>query len=408
MTDASSTHDLQPSEPKTGTTPGIRSLRELIDIVSGKSTGEDIPGTDAGLAESLPFPFFGLVGQQEMKLALILAIINPAIGGVLLIGPRGTGKTTAVRSLLDLLPSVTRSACFYGCLPEDIEAEGIDAVCPDCARKYGQGIPLVREDRASLVELPLNARIEDVVGGLDERAAIHDRMRLKRGILAHADQNILYIDEVNLLQDDIIDTILDASAMGAFTVRRGVVSATYRSRFVLIGTMNPEEGGLRPQIMDRFGLRVIVKGLKDPADRFNAYQRVSAYRQNPRRMIRQYRDEISQARNEIENVRLRLPQVTLPKPVAYAGLHLVQDLGIDSLRAEITMFEAARAYTASDDRDVVTIEDLHRVAPLALRLRRSEFITRFFHDRQQEDEELNHCMDKSFSQDNLDNDKGVL
>jgi len=212
----------------------FNTLRELIDHVSGKALKE-LPQEDSGRAEVLPFPFLAIVGQREMKLALILGLVNPNIGGILLIGPRGTAKTTAVRSLLALLPQVERSTCHYGCLPEDVETGGIDAICPDCARKYAEGIPLTAPDRARLIELPLNARLEDVIGGLDERAAIHERMRIRRGILAQADRNLLYIDEVNLLTDDIVDAILDAAAQGFYVVRRGPVSATYRSRFVLIG-----------------------------------------------------------------------------------------------------------------------------------------------------------------------------
>ena len=225
-----------------------------------------------------------------MKLALLLGLINPSIGGVLLVGPSGTAKTTAVRSLLDILPKVERSLCHYGCLPEDIEAGGIDAVCPDCARKYAEGQPLVALDRVRLVELPLNSRLDDVVGGIEmqpagesEKTAIQDRQRVRRGILAHADRNLLYIDEINLLPDDIVDAILDAAAQGSYTVRRGPLSASYRSRFVLVGSMNPEEGRLRPQILDRFGLRVIVHGLEDPAERLEAYRRVQAYLSQPAR-----------------------------------------------------------------------------------------------------------------------------
>lgn len=198
---------------------------------------------------------------MDMKLSLLLGLINPAIGGVLLIGPRGTGKSTAVRSLVDLMPQVPRSLCHYGCLPEDIESGGLDAVCPDCARKYGEGEPLALMDNVRLIELPLNARLDDVIGGINERSVTHERVRLRRGILAQADRNILYVDEVNLLADEVVDAILDAVAQGSYTVRRGPLSAAYRSRFVLIGSMNPEEGHLRPQILDRFGLRVVVHGL---------------------------------------------------------------------------------------------------------------------------------------------------
>ncbi|HAL17282.1 MAG TPA: hypothetical protein DCP32_11215, partial [Anaerolineaceae bacterium] len=341
---------------------GVRSLRELIEIVSGRSLKGQMPAEDFGLAEALPYPFLALVGQYEMKLALLLTLINPAIGGVLLIGPRGTGKTTAVRGLLDLLPPVERSACFYGCLPEDIESGGIDAVCPDCAQKYARGEPLTRSDRVKLIELPLNAQLEDVVGGIDERAAIHERMRLKRGILAHADLNLLYVDEVNMLERSITDAILDAAASGRYTVRRASISATYRSRFALIGSMNPEEGDLRPQIMDRFGLRVVVEGLLDPAQRLEAYHRTRAYLTNPRQTIAAFSEVTQTALDEIAAAKSLLPKVLLADKVAQAGVQLVQSLKIDTLRAEVTLFEAARSFAAADGRTAVTLDDLQQMA----------------------------------------------
>ena len=384
------------SEPAQGETrrPTVNSLRELLDLVSGRAFKETAGSGDAGLAEHHPFPFLAMVGQRDMKLALLLGLINPAIGGVLLIGPRGTGKTTAVRSLLDLLPSVTRSTCFYGCLPEDIEAGGIDAVCPDCARRFAEGTPLTTLDRVRLVELPLNAQLEDVIGGLDDRAVVHERLRLKRGILAHADRNILYVDEVNLLADDIIDAILDAAASGSFTVRRGPMTATYRARLTLVGSMNPEEGHLRPQIMDRFGLRVLIRGLPEPDLRLEAYRRVSAYLSNPLRTISQYQEETELARIEIQTARDLLPKVLLPESVANQGIRLIQSLQIDSLRAEITFFEAARAYCAADNRTVVQAEDLRIVGPMALRMRRSRFMTDFFAQQDNEDQELASWLDK--------------
>jgi len=369
--------------------PRVRSLKELIDLVSGRSLADTQIQEEAGFAEKLPFPFLALVGQMEMKLALLLAVINPNIGGVLLVGPRGTGKTTAVRGLVDLLPPIQRSTCFYGCTAEDIEAGGMDAVCPDCAKKYLEGTPLTRLEPAVLVELPLNARLEDVIGGVDERAVIHERYRLKRGILSRADQNILYIDEVNLLPDEIVDAILDASAQQQYTVRRGGVSATYRSRFTLIGSMNPEEGNLRPQIMDRFGLRVIVHGLTDPMQRYQAYQWVRAYRRNPRQFINQFADETLIARQEICAARDLLAKVTLPNEVAHTGIDLIQRFKVDSLRAEITLFEACRAYAAADGRTEATVQDLLTVAPMALRLRRSMFMVQYFNQQAEEEQELN-------------------
>ncbi len=387
MTEPELTQPQEKSEPKERVAHSFRNLRELVDYVAGKSLPPLTP-EEGRVIEALPFPFLAIVGQQEMKLALLLGLINPNIGGILLIGPRGTAKTTAVRSLLDLLPQVERSTCFYGCLPEDIESSGINAVCPDCAKKYGEGQPLTAPDPVRLIELPLNAKIEDVVGGIDERAAAHERMRVRRGILAQADRNLLYIDEINLLSDDIVDSILDAAAQGSYTVRRGPIAATYRSRFVLIGSMNPEEGRLRPQILDRFGLRVIVHGLENAAERLEAYRRVQAYLANPRRMNGQFSAEMEAAAYEIRSARELVGKVVIPDKVANPAIELVQRMGIDSLRAEITWFESARAYAAADGRDEVTIDDLKEVAPMALRLRRSQFMSEYLRGQLTEEKEL--------------------
>jgi magnesium chelatase subunit I len=371
----------------------VQSLRELIDAVTGRNFQWQFNQEDAGLAEVLPFPFLGLVGQMEMKLALLIAVINPLVSGVLLVGPRGTGKTTIVRSLVNLLPTVSRSACYYGCLPEDVETGGMDAVCPDCARKYGEGQLLTRTERGRLVELPLNARIEDVIGGWDERALHQNRSVLKSGILKQADLSILYADEVNLLGDDIINAMLDAAAQGTYTVRRGPLANTYRSRFTLIGSMNPEEGNLRPQIMDRFGLRIVVHGLTDEEERIEAYRRSHAYRQNPRAAVAQYSYETEMASEEIQAARNLLPQVEIPHEVELAGTRLIQQLGIDSLRAEITLFEAARAYAAADARKQVKMDDLKVVAPMALRLRQSPFMIKYFQQQREEEIQLNKILD---------------
>ena len=369
-------------------TQGIQTLTDLLAHAGAKRFLEAPPPEDMGLAEHLPFPFLAIVNQHEMKLALILALINPHIGGVLLIGPRGTGKTTAVRSLTDLLPVVERSRCPYGCLPEDVEAGGIDAICPDCAKRYAEGEPLTFTDRVRLIELPLNARLEDVIGGIDERAAIHHRIRTERGILSRADRNILYVDEANLLEDDIVDAILDAAAQGTYTVHRGPLAATYRSRFVLIGSMNPEEGHLRPQILDRFGLRVIVEGLEDPEERLEAYHRSIAHRNNPRQFIELHREATEQIRSELQVARDGLKNVELSKPAEEYGLQLIHEMGIHSLRAEITLFEAARAHAIADGREVAVEEDIDKTARMALRLRRSAYILEYLESQVQEDEEI--------------------
>lgn len=365
-----------------------RTLTELLSAASARRFLEAPLTEDLGLAEGLPFPFLALVGQSEMKMALLLSLINPNVDGVLLIGNRGTGKSTAVRGLINLLPEVDRSLCTYGCLPEDIETGGIDEVCPDCARKYGEGESLTYRDSVRLIELPLNAKLEDVIGGLDSRSAAHHRHRLRRGILSRADRNLLYIDEVNMLDDEIVDAILDAAAQGAYTVRRGPLAATYRSRFVLIGSMNPEEGPLRPQILDRFGLRVLVSGLKGKKQRMEAYRRTISYRTNPRQAVREYSNASALVRQELQSAREAMENVAITKEAERYGLDLINQMGIDSLRAEIALFEAARARAVADGRNKASIKDIRAVAPIAIRLRRSEYMEAFFKAQRREQRRL--------------------
>ncbi len=372
--------------------PVEKATSQLLQILESASPARRVLAArrpDRHITDSVRFPFLALVGQSEMKLALLLALINPIVGGVLLVGPRGTGKTTAVRGLVDLLPLVQRSTCSNGCEPEAAYAIGIDGVCPDCAVKLGRGEAITAPDKMRLVELPLNARLEDVVGGIDERVALEqNKVRLVPGILSSADQNLLYIDEVNLLDDSIADAILDAAAQGQYTVRRGPLAATYRSRLVLSGSMNPEEGRLRPQIQDRFGLRVLVRGLADPKDRLEVYRRVRDYRVNPHAMAVAWAEETQIATDEIVSARALLGEVTIPARVESAGLKWIRDLGIDSHRAEVTLFEAAGAGAAADGRREVTLDDLLAVAPMSLRQRRSLFIADFFAQQGKEDAEI--------------------
>lgn len=365
----------------------IKSLQELIDKVSGKNISPLGHDEESGLSENVNFPFIALVGQFEMKLALILSLINPNIGGVLLIGPRGIGKTTAVRGMIDLVPQIEVSLCHYGCLEEDISQFGIDSVCPECAEKYAKNLKLSKNENVHLVELPLNAKLSDVIGGVDKRQLLHQKMKIKRGILALADKNILYIDEINLLDSEIINAILDAAAMGKYTLRRGPFFGTYHSRFTLIGSMNPEEGVLRPQILDRFGLRVITKGLMDEIERFEAYQRAIEFKNNPKNFVYFYENETSIAREEIIEARNLIRDVKIPDDIAIKGIKLINALKIDSIRAEISLFESAKALAAANKKLIVSEDEIRLVAPLALRLRSSPFMTTFI-DQQESNDKL--------------------
>jgi magnesium chelatase subunit I len=370
----------------------------LLDLLYQRSAKAilSLPSEDQGLAEHRPFPFMALVGQDEMRLALLLAVINPAVSGVLLIGPRGTGKTTAVRSLTTILPAVEVSDCEEGALPADMESNPAlaELLYPDCYQAYKAGKPISHYEAVKLVELPLTARLEDVVGGINERIAVQsNKIRLERGLLARADNNILYVDEVNLLDNAIIDAILDAAAAGTYSVRRGPMVGTYRSRFVLVGSMNPEEGALRPQIMDRFGLRVGVRGLFDPTQRHEVYKRMQAYRLNPTTFIKQWEMVSAEALDEVQIARDRLREVDMPDSVLRVGFDLVKQLDIDSHRADYVMFEAARAYAAAAGRNHATLDDLRIAAPLALRQRRSAYMVDYFMEQKQEDEHISQSLD---------------
>lgn len=298
--------------------------------------------------EILPFPLLALVGQAELKTALILGLVNPGIGGVLISGPYGVGKTTAVRGLLDLMPVV--------------EQTGEDE----------HGRPHQMREPMRLVELPLNARLEDVVGGVNERVLVEQRsVLLEPGILARAHRNLLYVDELNLLEPAVVDAILDAAAQGRTLVRRGAITRLYPSQFVLVGSMNPEEGDLRPQILDRFGLRVWVAPLEDPQQRLEVYRRAQLFRADPAAFRTAYASQTTALAEEVEAARAILPHVLVPPRLEELALALVQALRVPSHRAEIALLEGARARAAADFRNLVIEEDLRRVAPLALRQRRS-------------------------------------
>src|SRR5438445_10415424 len=229
--------------------------------------------------ERFVYPFSAIVGQDKMKLALVLNAIHPAIGGVLIRGEKGTAKSTAVRALARLLPELAVVAdCKYGCPPEEADLQ-----CQECTDRVSAGEQLPRgARRMRVVELPINASEDRVVGAIDIEAAIkRGEKEFEPGVLAEANRNILYVDEVNLLDDHIVDVLLDAAAMGQNTVEREGASVSHPSRFILVGTMNPEEGELRPQLLHRFGLRVDVEGIHDVRQRVEIVERREAYEQDP-------------------------------------------------------------------------------------------------------------------------------
>ena len=318
-------------------------------------------------AAYIPFPFVAIVEQHEPKLALTLAAINPRVGGVLLTGPKGTGKTTLVRAAGELLPALSRSLCPYGCDPDGSN------VCAQCADKRERGQPVAsRKSRGEIVELPANAQLDDVVGAIDLRAALErSNVAFRPGLLAAANRNVLYVDEINLLADVVVDALLDAAAQGVVHVKRGQHTIDYPSRFTLIGTMNPEEGELRPQITDRIGLRVFIGAEKDRTQRLEIYRRNAAFGRDAHAFAAHYSKATATYRARLARAIKLLPDVGVSEQAERVAIDAVTALGIDSHRTEIVTLEAAIALAAWEGRREATQADVTRVFPLAARLRRS-------------------------------------
>ncbi len=311
------------------------------------------------------FPFSAIVGQDEMKQALLIAATDPTIGGVLVFGDRGTGKSTAVRALASLLPEMpVVTGCPYNCAP-GAEA-GLCGQCQDCtpgsAPQHVAAVPVV--------DMPLGATEDRVVGALDlERALSRGEKAFEPGLLARANRGFLYIDEVNLLEDHLVDLLIDVAASGENVVEREGLSIRHPARFVLVGSGNPEEGELRPQLLDRFGLSVEVRTPDDIATRIAIVRRRDAFDRDRAGFVAEWRAEDARTRDRIEAARHLLPAVEVHDAVLEDAARLCMRLGTDGLRAELTLLRAARALAALDGDGEVERSHLLRVAPSALRHR---------------------------------------
>jgi len=312
------------------------------------------------------FPFSAIVAQDEMKLALLIAAVDPSIGGVLVFGDRGTGKSTAVRALAGLLPRMhVVAGCRYGC-----DAFAAESLCEECRARNRAGALKSRLAPVPVVDLPLGATEDRVVGALDlERALAHGEKAFEPGLLARAHRGFLYIDEVNLLEDHLVDLLLDVAASGENVVEREGLSVRHPARFVLVGSGNPEEGELRPQLLDRFGLSVEVKTPTDLPTRIEVVRRRDEFERDPAAFEAKWRRQDGQLRRRIVAARERLPRVDVPDAALERAAQLCMALGTDGLRGELTLMRAARALAAIDSERAVGDSQLRRVAPAALRHR---------------------------------------
>lgn len=342
------------------------------------------------------YPFAALVGQEQLKTALLAIAVNPTIGGVLIRGEKGTAKSTAARALVALLPTVRFvSGCSFHCDPDAPWAE-----CPHCG-------PLAESPVAEMpvpfVDLPLGATEDRVLGTLDfERALREGRRAFQPGLLAAAHRGILYIDEVNLLADHLVDVLLDAAAMAVNTVQREGIAFQHPARFLLIGTMNPEEGNLRPQLLDRFGLAVQVAGPRDPELRAEVVRRRLAFENDPAAFAARWAAEQDALRGRITAARELLPQIALEDGLLTFLTRLCCELDVDGLRADIVLHKTACVLAALDGRTRVQLDDIRTAAELVLPHRRRR---RPFERPEMEREQLDDAFSKLESQPGLSRDR---
>jgi len=310
------------------------------------------------------YPFTAIVGQEKMTRALILNAICPSIGGLLIRGEKGTAKSTAVRALAAVLPQIeVVSGCPFNCDPNEYEH-----LCPECKAKLKQGISLpVTKRKIKVIDLPLGATEDMVVGSLDlEYAVKKGKRRFTPGLLASAHRGILYIDEVNLLNDHIVDVILDAAAMGVNIVEREGISFIHRAEFILIGTMNPEEGELRPQLLDRFGMCVEIEGIRDAQKRVEITKLREDFDKEPERFMVSYQTKQDELSRKIAQAKEKLSCVKIPDEMLRLCSKLALDAFVAGHRADIIMRKAALTIACYDGREEVTKEDVHEAADLVL------------------------------------------
>ncbi len=304
------------------------------------------------------FPFTAIVEQGRLKQALLLNAVNPAVGGVLIVGPAGTGKSTAVRGLAELLPEIdVVSDCHFSCDPAD--------PCPSCRAREGE-LPVARR-RRRIVDLPLNATEDRVAGTVDIARALREGERaLEPGLLAEANRGILYVDEINLLDDHLTDILLDAAALGVNVVEREGISIAHPARFLLVGTMNEEEGELRPQIADRIGLRVEVEAVAEPQARAEIVRRREGFTADPQAFGRTWADAQAELASEVAAAERLLPEVRVPDHLYPAVGQLTVKAGVTSHRADVTIVECAKAAAVLAGRNEVAVEDIVEAASLTL------------------------------------------
>lgn len=312
------------------------------------------------------FPFSAIVAQNEMKLALIGAAVDPTIGGVLVFGDRGTGKSTAVRALAALLPPMRAViGCRYACDPTVL-----DSMCEECRAKSAETPLKSRLVPVPVVDMPLGVTEDRVVGALDlERALSQGIKAFEPGLLARANRGFLYIDEVNLLEDHLVDLLIDVAASGENVVEREGLSVRHPSRFVLVGSGNPEEGELRPQLLDRFGLSVEIKTPTEINERVEVIKRRDEYERDKAGFVAKWGKRDQALRRRIVAGRKRLLDIEVPDAVMESAAKLCMQLGTDGLRAELTLIRAARALASFEQADAVAVSHLRQVAAPALRHR---------------------------------------